>query len=101
MHKPVTVMTILQLDPAKFGSREEYTILLSKALKERGWRSIPQAESENVCDWGRIQLHSVSGFGTPVSGFGMQDSGCRIQRSSSGNREWGVGSREQRMANGK
>ena len=34
------VMTILQLDPAKYGSREEYTVFLSQALRERGWESI-------------------------------------------------------------
>jgi len=46
------------------------------------WHSIPQAECENVCDWGRIQLHSVSGFGTRVSGFGAE--GSREQRIASG-----------------
>jgi glycosyltransferase involved in cell wall biosynthesis len=35
-----TVMSVLYLDPLKFGSMEEYTVHLSRALRERGWQSV-------------------------------------------------------------
>jgi glycosyltransferase involved in cell wall biosynthesis len=35
-----TVVSVLQLDPRKYGSMEEYTVFLSRALRDRGWRSV-------------------------------------------------------------
>ncbi len=35
-----TVVSALDLDPCKFGSIEEYTVELSRALRLRGWRSV-------------------------------------------------------------
>lgn len=35
-----TVVSVLYLDPLKFGSVEEFTLFLSQALKKRGWRSV-------------------------------------------------------------
>jgi L-malate glycosyltransferase len=35
-----SVVSALDLDPCKFGSFEEYTVALSRGLKERGWRSV-------------------------------------------------------------
>jgi len=40
MDCPVTIISALNLDPRKFGSMEEYTVFLSRALAERGWRSV-------------------------------------------------------------
>jgi len=40
MPKPPTVMSILQLEPLKYGSKEEYMVFLSRALQKRGWKSI-------------------------------------------------------------
>jgi glycosyltransferase involved in cell wall biosynthesis len=37
---PRTVVSVLGLNPRKFGSMEEYMALLSRALQERGWRSV-------------------------------------------------------------
>jgi glycosyltransferase involved in cell wall biosynthesis len=38
--KTPTVLSILYLDPCKYGSMEEYTAFLSRALREHGWRSV-------------------------------------------------------------
>ena len=35
-----TVVSVLHLDPRKYGSMEEYTVFLSRALRDRGWRSV-------------------------------------------------------------
>lgn len=40
MTEPVSVVSILYLNPRKFGSMEEYTVALSRALHERGARSV-------------------------------------------------------------
>lgn len=40
MAEPVTVVSILYLNPRKFGSMEEYTVALSRALQQRDWRSV-------------------------------------------------------------
>jgi glycosyltransferase involved in cell wall biosynthesis len=48
---PRTVVSVMDLNPRKFGSMEEYMALLSRALQERGWRSVfvlPKAVSPEI-----------------------------------------------------
>jgi len=35
-----TIASVFDLNPCKYGSMEEYAIFLSRALKERGWKSL-------------------------------------------------------------
>ena len=48
MKNPATVLSFLDLKPCKYGSMEEYTIFLSRALRERGTRSVVAFASEPI-----------------------------------------------------
>lgn len=40
MRKGITVISVLHLDPRKFGSMEEYTLFLARAMRDRGWHCV-------------------------------------------------------------
>lgn len=77
MTEPVSVVSILYLNPRKFGSMEEYTVALSSALRQRGARSVlvfsappAAAIAPQFADCG-AQIEALPHPGAPANTFAL------------------------------